>query len=361
MSGAESELALEVCGQRVGLGEWLAGSGPESDIVMSTRVRLARNVVEFPFPNRVEGDRCADLERFLRDGIARADLGPDAPRYLDLDLAPDLDRQCLVERHLISKDHAAARGQRGVAIEPGATLSIMVNEEDHLRLQVLRSGFLLDEAWTQIEAADQALEEQLNYAFSPELGYLTSCPTNVGTGLRISVMLHLPALVMTKLIEKVFHAVSNVNLAVRGFYGEGTEALGEFYQISNQVTLGQSEVGILQAMAERVPQIIRYERNMREKLISENRVGLEDRVWRALGLLERSRLMTSQEAMSYLSAVRLGINLGLLDTVPISLVNELFILTQPAHLQKRAGQPLETPARDELRATYVRERLRAVL
>jgi protein arginine kinase len=355
-------LDLEVCGRPVALGEWLASSGPESDIVMSTRIRLARNVVEFPFPNRIEGDRQGDLEQFLRDGIAAAPFSAEhAPNYFDLDQAPDLDRQCLVERHLISKDHAAARGRRGVAIEPQATLSIMVNEEDHLRLQVLRSGFLLDEAWSQIEAADRALEEQLNYAFSPDLGYLTSCPTNVGTGLRISVMLHLPALVMTKRIEKVFHAGSNVNLAVRGFYGEGTEALGDFYQISNQVTLGQSELGILQSMAEQVPLIIRYERNMREKLISENRLGLEDRVWRALGLLERARLTTSQEAMGYLSIVRMGIHLGFLDSIPISLVNELFVSTQPGHLQKRAGSPLETPARDEMRASYIRERLREVL
>ncbi|MBL4847610.1 MAG: protein arginine kinase [Planctomycetes bacterium] len=328
---------------------------------MSTRVRLARNVVEFPFPNRIEGDRQGDLEQFLRDGIAAAPFPDQAPSYLDLDQAPSLDRQCLVERHLISKDHASARGRRGVAIEPAATLSIMVNEEDHLRLQVLRSGFLLDEAWAQIEAADRALEEKLNYAFSPELGYLTSCPTNVGTGLRISVMLHLPALVMTKRIEKVFHAGTNVNLAVRGFYGEGTEALGDFYQISNQVTLGQSELGILQSMAEQVPLIIRYERNMREKLITENRLGLEDRVWRALGLLERARLTTSQEAMGYLSVIRMGIHLGFLDSIPISLVNELFIQTQPGHLQKRAGEALETSVRDELRAAYIRERLAGVL
>ncbi|MGE0709596.1 MAG: protein arginine kinase [Planctomycetota bacterium] len=349
-------LELSIGNLTLGLGEWLEGSGPESDIVMSTRIRLARNVVQFPFPTRIEESKKTELERYLRERIGAAHLAGDVG-YQNLNEASDLDRQCLVERHLISRDHASSRGERGVAVEREGTLSIMVNEEDHLRLQVLRSGLQLDAAWAQIEGIDRALEQHLDYAFSPEFGYLTSCPTNVGTGMRVSVMLHLPALVMTKLIEKVFHAVSNVNLAVRGFYGEGTQALGDFYQISNQVTLGVSEADVLKAMAERVPQIIRYERNMREKLISENRVGLEDRVWRALGLLQRARLINSEETMSYLSAVRMGVNLGLVDSIPIALVNELFILTQPAHLQKLNGCELETPQRDEIRAAFVRGRL----
>jgi protein arginine kinase len=338
----------------LGLGEWLEGSGPESDIVMSTRIRLARNVVQFPFPTRIEESKKTELERYLRERIGAANLGVG---YQNLNEATDLDRQCLVERHLISRDHASSKGERGVAVEREGTLSIMVNEEDHLRMQVLRSGLQLDAAWSQIEDTDRALETKLDYAFSTELGYLTSCPTNVGTGMRVSVMLHLPALVMTKFIEKVFHAGSNVNLAVRGFYGEGTQSLGDFYQISNQVTLGVSEAKILSDMAERVPQIIRYERNMREKLINENRIGLEDRVWRALGLLQRARLINSEETMSYLSAVRMGVNLGLVDSIPISTVNELFILTQPAHLQKLNGCELEIPERDEIRAAFVRERL----
>ena len=175
--------------------------------------------------------------------------------------------------------------------------------------------------------------------------------------MRVSVMLHLPALVMTKQIEKVFHAVTKINLAVRGFYGEGTQASGDFYQISNQVTLGKSEEDVLKTMADYVPQIIKFERNVREKLIEENRVGVEDRVWRAFGMLERARLITSEETMDYLSAVRMGVNLGLLDRLPIRLVNELFLLTQPAHLQKIEGRELETPERDELRADFIRKKL----
>ncbi len=337
-------------------GEWLSGSGPESDIVMSTRIRLARNVSEYPFLTRIEERQKAELERFLRDKLQKVRLGIEV-LYKNLNDTTALDRICLVERHLISRDHASGEGGRGVALGENETLSVMVNEEDHLRVQVLRSGFQPDAAWQHISRVDRTLEGELNFSFSPQFGYLTACPTNVGTGMRVSVMLHLPALVMTKQIEKVFHAVTKINLAVRGFYGEGTQASGDFYQISNQVTLGRSEEDVLKIMSDHVPQIVAYERNTREKLISENRAGLEDRVWRAFGLLERSRLITSEETMDYLSAVRMGVNLGLIDKIPIQAVNELFILTQPAHLQKLHGRELETPERDELRSSYIRQKL----
>src|SRR5436305_1181101 len=278
------------------VGEWLSGSGPESDIVMSTRIRLARNVSEFPFLTRIEERQKSDLERFLRDKLEKAQLG-EKVLYKSLNATTPIGRQCLVERHLISKDHASGEGDRGVALGEGETLSVMVNEEDHLRVQVLRSGFQPDAAWQQISKVDKQLEGELNFSFSSQFGYLTACPTNVGTGMRVSVMLHLPALVMTKQIEKVFHAVTKINLAVRGFYGEGTQASGDFYQISNQITLGKSEEDILKIMSDHVPQIVAYERNTREKLISENRSGLEDRVWRAFALLERARLITSEETM----------------------------------------------------------------
>lgn len=338
------------------VGEWLSGTGPESDIVMSTRIRLARNVTGYPFLTRIDERRRTELERWLRDRLRGAELGYTV-NYQNLNDTSPLERQCLVERHLISKDHAAGKGDRGVAVGPQGMLSVMVNEEDHLRVQVLRSGFQPDAAWRQILDVDKKLETQMEFAFSPEVGYLTACPTNCGTGMRVSVMLHLPALVMTKQIEKVFHAVSKIGLAVRGFYGEGTQAMGDFYQISNQITLGRSEEEVLRTVADHVPQIIKFERNWREKLISENRVGLEDRVWRAFGMLERARLITSEETMDYLSAVRMGVNLGLIDAIPISTVNELFILTQPAHLQKLSGTELDTPERDENRADYVRRRL----
>ncbi|HVY61552.1 MAG TPA: protein arginine kinase [Planctomycetota bacterium] len=345
------------------LGEWLTGAGPESDIVMSTRVRLARNLLDFPFLTKASQRQRTEIEKLLHDRIDRARIaeqaaeGGDGIVYANLQETTPLDRLCLVERHLISKDLASGEGDRGVALGRRETVSIMVNEEDHLRIQVLRSGFQPDEAWGQISDIDDRLERVLNYAFSPQFGYLTACPTNCGTGLRVSVMLHLPALVMTKQIDKVFQAVSKINLAVRGFYGEGTQASGDFYQISNQVTLGRGEAEVLRQLKDVVPQIIKYERSIRDTLIAENKKTLEDRVWRAYGMLRSARTITSEETMDLLSAVRMGVNLGLIQDLKIGTVNELFIQTQPAHLQKLEGRKLESPERDIARASFIRGRL----
>jgi protein arginine kinase len=245
-------------------------------------------------------------------------------------------------------------------VGPQETVSIMINEEDHLRLQVMRSGFALDEAWQEIDKLDDLLEQRVSYAFSEEFGYLTACPTNVGTGMRASVMLHLPALVLTKQIEKVFRALQKINLAVRGLYGEGSRASGDFYQISNQVTLGKSEATILGDIREVIPQIINYERQARASLVREKKHDLQDRVSRAYGTLCSATMMTSEETMDLLSSVRLGINLGLLDDLTIPTVNELFIQTQPAHLQKLMGASLDGEARNAARARYLRTRLREV-
>jgi protein arginine kinase len=234
----------------------------------------------------------------------------------------------------------------------------MVNEEDHLRLQVMRSGFALDEAWQHIDRVDDLLEQRISYAFSDEFGYLTACPTNVGTGMRASVMLHLPALDATKQIEKVFRALQKINLAVRGLYGEGSRASGHFYQISNQVTLGKSETTILNEIHSVIPQIITYERQARQSWLRDNRQGLQDKVSRAHGTLCSATMMTSEETMELLSYVRLGINLGLVGDLTIPTVNELFIHTQPAHLQKLMGAPLDGEERNAARARYLRTRLR---
>ena len=233
----------------------------------------------------------------------------------------------------------------------------MVNEEDHLRIQVMLSGFSLDEAWEQINQLDDQLEEQLAYAFSPQLGYLTACPTNVGTGIRVSVMLHLPALVQTKQIDKVFRALQKINLAVRGLYGEGTQAFGDFYQISNQVTLGKSEDELIRNLSDVVPQIIEYERTARQALLNERRQHLHDQVSRAYGILKTAQTISSEETMHLLSSVRMGINLGLIDDLAIATVNELFIQTQPAHLQKIQGTELGVEERNVARASYLRSRL----
>ncbi|MFC1706145.1 protein arginine kinase [Planctomycetota bacterium] len=343
------------------VGEWLLGNGPEADIVISTRVRLARNVVDFPFLTKATERQRSGLEKVLRERITQAGIQEsDGERggivYASMEETDALERLCLVERHLISRDLASGDGG-GVALDSRESVSIMVNEEDHLRIQVLRSGLQPEAAWNQASAIDDRLEELLNYAFHADFGYLTACPTNCGTGLRISVMLHLPALVMTKQIDKVFQAVGKMNLAVRGLYGEGTQAFGDFYQISNQVTLGRSEQDILQQVHDVVPQIVKYERAIRDTLVAENRNMLEDRVWRAYGMLRNARTITSEETMDLLSAIRMGVNLRLIDSVPIDAVNELFMRTQPAHLQRLEGRLLEAADRDVARAAYIRMRL----
>src|SRR5437763_7606811 len=236
-------------------GEWLRGSGPESDIVISSRVRLARNLAAFPFSNRSSGYQKSEIEALLRDRIAKLEMDPKLG-YLNVPTLSTLDRQFLVERQLISRELASAEGPRGVALGPQETVSLMVNEEDHLRLQVMRSGFTLDQTWEEIDKVDDNLEQRVTYAFSEEFGYLTACPTNVGTGMRASVMLHLPALEHTKQIDKVFRALQKINLAVRGLYGEGSRASGHFYQISNQVTLRRSEPKILNEIRDGIQTIL---------------------------------------------------------------------------------------------------------
>ncbi len=338
-------------------GEWLRGTGPESDIVVSSRIRLARNLAAFPFTNRASPHQKAEIETLLRERIAKLDIDPKLA-YVSVPTVSALDRQFLVERQLISRELAAGEGPRGVALAPQENISLMVNEEDHLRLQVMRSGFALDEAWQDIDRVDDLLEQRVCYAFSDDFGYLTACPTNVGTGMRASVMLHLPVLVMTKHIEKVFRALQKINLAVRGLYGEGSRASGDFYQISNQVTLGKSETTILSEIREVIPQIITYERQARSTMVRETRQALQDKVARAYGTLCSATMMTSEETMDLLSSVRLGVNLGLLDDITIPTVNELFIQTQPAHLQKIMGASLDGEERNAARARYLRNRLR---
>ena len=338
-------------------GEWLRGTGPESDIVMSSRIRLARNVAAFPFTNRASAYQKAETEGMLKERVTKLEVEPRL-EYLSAATLSALDRQFLVERQLISRELAAAEGPRGVALAPRETLSVMINEEDHLRLQVMRSGFALEEAWQDIDRLDDLLEAKVSYAFSDEFGYLTACPTNVGTGMRASVMLHLPALVWTKQIEKVFRALQKINLAVRGLYGEGSRASGDFYQISNQVTLGKSEQQILGEIREVIPQIVTYERQARTAMLKESRQAVQDRVSRAHGTLCSATMMTSEETMDLLSSLRLGVNLSLLGDVSIGTVNELFIHTQPAHLQKLMGSALDGEERNAARARYLRQRLR---
>lgn len=341
-------------------GEWLRGSGPESDIVVSSRIRLARNLADFPFIARATAGDKTQIEKILHERFATLeadDRFPSQLLYINVDKVEELDRQLLVERQLISRELADSEGARSVAIDGHEQFSVMVNEEDHLRIQVMRSGLDLENAWQAINTLDDLLEEQVTYAYNDRLGYLTACPTNVGTGARVSVMLHLPALVITRQIDKVFRSLQKINLAVRGLYGEGSQAMGDFYQISNQITLGMSEEELTKKVSDVVPVLLDYERQARDFLIRESQETLHDRVSRAFGILRTAQTITSEETLHLLSSVRMGVNLGLIRDVEIPTVNKLFVHTQPAHLQKLAGMELDASDRAIERASYLRQHL----
>ena len=339
------------------VGEWLRGSGPMADIVISSRIRLARNLSGYPFLQRAGDDERREIYRVLADSFSAAKLDQNT-MFLDIEELDDLDKQVLVERHLISRQHADAEGSRGVAVSDSETRALMINEEDHLRMQVLRSGLALEPIWDEINEIDDALSTQVEFAFDQKLGYLTACPTNVGTGLRVSVMLHLPALKITGEIEKVLRAAKDLRLAVRGLYGEGTEAIGDFYQVSNQITLGRAEEEIIDEFSSRIiPRIVEYEQAAREALSRERSVQLDDKVWRAYGILENARAMASDETMFFLSHVRMGVSMGRLSTIDVGTINELLLQIQPAHLQKIHGSVLNGEERSIARAKYLRHKL----
>lgn len=338
-------------------GDWLRASGPESDIVVSSRIRLARDLAEYPFIRQCsEQDRVA-LERHVRGRLLS--LPPfQGALAVDVNAASALDRQFLVERQMISRELRDAQGARSAILSPDETFSVMINEEDHLRIQVMHSGFDLEPAWQRIKALDDEIEKHVRYAFHDRLGYLTACPTNVGTGLRVSVMLHLPGLAISRHIEHAFRGLQKMSLAVRGLYGEGSQAMGDFYQISNQVTLGHTEEELVAQVAQIVPSLIEYERIARRELLEKKSREVQDRVSRAYGILSTAKTISSEETMDLLSSVRMGVHLGLVEGLPIATINQLFVQTQPAHVQKLAGQELGTADRNETRARYLQQRLR---
>ncbi len=339
------------------MGEWLKGSGPESDIVMSSRIRLARNLADFPFVRRCSDIDRANIEATIRERMQRAGRLA-AMEYINVAQLDEIDRSLLVERQLISRELAEGEGARTVAIDPQERHSVMINEEDHLRIQVMKSGLDVQAAWEQINELDDLLESHVNYAYSERLGYLTACPTNVGTGMRVSVMVHLPALVITQQIDKAFRSLNRINLVVRGLHGEGSQALGDFYQVSNQITLGKTEEDLVRRVCEVVPVLLNYERKARDFLVNENHHDLFDQVRRAYGTLQNAQQISSEEAMHLLSRVRMGINLGLIDDLDISTVNKLFVHMQPAHLQKLTRTIESTAQRNIERANYLHAQLK---
>jgi protein arginine kinase len=277
-----------------------------------------------------------------------------------MDNLSTLDKQILVERHLISREHAAKSSGSGLVLNHDETLCVMINEEDHMRMQALRPGLQIRQAWQAIDRVDSELEKKLDYAFNSDLGYLTACPTNIGTGIRVSAMLHLPGLVLAEQINPIIQSVNKLGLAVRGLYGEGTEALGNVFQVSNQMTLGESESAIVERLEKVLSQIIEHEENARATLLEKKPKMVFNHIGRAYGILANAHSISSKETMNLLSLMRLGVDVNLFPGVDRSLVDELFILTQPAHLQKQHSEKLSAEERDLLRADMVRERLKGV-
>jgi protein arginine kinase len=338
---------------------WLRAQGPDGDVVVSSRVRLARNLAGYNFTNRCKEHDRKSLQNVLKKHLNTA-LEGRGMVWVDLHTMPPVQRRVLAERRLISAQMATSDEGGAVCVSlPGEGLSVMVNEEDHLRLQAVRAGLDLSAAFADADSADDSIEERTDYAYHPRFGYLTACPTNVGTGLRVSVMLHLPALKLTGELEKVQRAAKAMSLAVRGWMGEGSDAAGDFYQISNQTTLGKGERELLGDFETRVlPQVIDYERQARTQLLDKRRHFIEDQVHRAIGLLRSARLLKTEEAMSLLSHARFGAAAGLHE-VPANLLNELTVLVQPGHLQRHEGRAMEQPERRVARAKLCRELLGA--
>lgn len=339
---------------------WLDASGPHSHIVLSTRIRLARNLQGMPFTVRSQdSDNQVVLDRVL-EAVRDSRSLPDAT-LVRLDELDRVERQLLHERHLVSKELAglerAAAVRGAAALLTNGELGVMINEEDHLRLQRLCSGFALPQAYADLDGLDGELGSRLGIAFHPEFGYLTSCPTNAGTGLRASVLIHLPGLVLTKEIAKVLQGLSQVGLTFRGLYGEGSEVVGNFFQLSNQTTLGKSEEDLLDHLGKMVRQVIEYEEQARAVLLREAPTVIADKVWRAYGLLRYARALSFEETMNLLSGVRLGVGLNLIDDLSVYSLNKLLIFTQPAHLAQLEGRQLTDPDLAVARATYVRRLL----
>jgi protein arginine kinase len=333
--------------------------GPHDRIVMSSRVRLARNLKDAAFPGWAKKPERVKILETVRPAVESLPEMSDSFSEA-MDNLGTLDKQILVERHLISREHAAKSSGSGLVLNREETFCVMINEEDHLRMQALRPGLQLKQAWSAIDHLDSELEKKLDYAFDSDLGYLTACPTNLGTGIRVSAMLHLPGLVLGEQINPIIQSVNKLGLAVRGLYGEGTEALGNIFQVSNQMTLGENEPAIVERLEKVLSQIIEHEENARQSLLEKKPKVVFNHIGRAYGILANAHSISSKETMNLLSLMRLGVDMGLFPGAERSLVDELFLVTQPAHLQKKLSDKLSAEERDLIRADMVRERLKNV-
>jgi len=334
---------------------WVA-AGDETGLVVSSRIRLARNLRGSAFPGWAGDDECERIWKELEPVLEHLEIMQ--PCFsAEIHGLSDLDKQILFERHLISREQAERGRGSGVVGKIDESLAIMINEEDHLRIQSLRPGLALREAWKVIDQVDTAIENHVRYAFSPRLGYLTACPTNVGTGIRASVMLHVPGLVLMDEMNPIIKGMGKIGLAVRGLWGEGTEAIGNMFQISNQVTLGEKEDGIISNLEHIVLEVVEHEKNARIRLLEEREMLVRDHVGRAYGILTNAHILTSKEALDLLSGLRLGIDLKIQKSLDGRIVDELLLLVQPGHLQKIEAKKLKPKDRDRARARLIRNRL----
>jgi protein arginine kinase len=334
----------------------MEGGGPEPEIVLSSRVRTARNLRGHTFSCLATAEQTEMILSLVHDAAAKSEAFSDFS-FLQVEQLSSLEKQALVEKHLASPMLARESKHGALLLSRDEAVSLMINEEDHLRLQVILPGLQLEEAWGIADRYDSLLEEDLEFAFDENYGYLTACPTNVGTGLRASVMLHLPALLLTGQVNRILGALSQVGLAVRGLYGEGSDIVGSLIQISNQVTLGHSEEEIISNLGGMIRQVIEQEQNARQALLDKQRAQLADKAWRALGILKYAQLMSSQEAIQLLSDLRLGYDLGLVKSVDHRLLNELLVLIRPACLQLLAGRELNDNERNLERPAQIKSAL----
>lgn len=333
---------------------WYVVDGPQNDVVVSSRVRLARNFKDYPFApfNKGSAEILAKTKNIVKDisGIVNQNLN-----FVELNNLDQLTKVSLIEKHLISPE-LPTKSEAGLILSQDEKISIMVNEEDHLRIQTIFPGFQIDQAWEMANNIDDIIDEKIGYAYNETYGYLTSCTTNVGTGLRASMMVHLPALTITGYVGPVLENASKVSVMVRGLYGEGTDAIGNMYQLSNQITLGISETELIANIKTVVSKIIEQERLAREHLLKD-KIGLEDRIYRAYGIVSNARILSSSECNRLLSDIKLGIDLGIIKDIRTSDIKEMMLITQPANLQKHYGENFGTTQRDVARAQVVREML----
>lgn len=339
------------------MSKWYLATSTDSDVIMSTRIRLARNLKDMPFPCRMSHEQKQQVISDVRGALENINLGDEyALTYLDMENMPKSQALAMVERHLISPEFAENRKGEGLLLSKNESVSIMINEEDHIRIQVIKEGNNADEALKLANQIDDLLDEHLAYAFDERLGYLTQCPTNLGTGLRASVMLHLPLLESTGYIGRIANTISKLGLTIRGTYGEGTQVKGAFYQLSNQVTLGISEQAAIENLIGISNQIVTQERSARKAAQTQD-ILLEDKVCRALGILQNARIVSSKEFMELISYVRLGVAMGILQSVSLENVNSLLADAGPASILAQHGEAASPGRRDKIRADMIRQRL----